>query len=80
MRNSYDLPRGQGSSNLHRSNQPKQKTIGAWNLLNVLDGIEAFTIALFTRMLGWSAENVQVLLADVRKDLRDPTIHAQLDL
>jgi len=31
-------------------------------------------------MLGWKAEEVQVMLAKVRKDLRDPKIHAQFDL
>ncbi|KAL8688934.1 MAG: hypothetical protein Q9218_005272 [Villophora microphyllina] len=30
-------------------------------------------------VLGWQLEEVQVLLANVRKDLRDPKIHAQFD-
>lgn len=57
-----------------------QKTIGAWNLVQVEDGLEAFTLRLFTQFLGWKTEEVQVLLANVRKDLRDPKIHAQFDL
>jgi len=57
----------------------KIKIIGAWNLLNVLEGIEGFTMGLFTRVLGWKAEEVHLLLADVRKELRNPEIHAQLD-
>jgi len=55
------------------------KTIGAWNLLNVLEGLEGFTMGLFTRVLGWKPEEVQAFLTDVRKDLQDPKIHAQVD-
>ncbi|KAL9630712.1 MAG: hypothetical protein Q9164_006282 [Protoblastenia rupestris] len=57
-----------------------QKTIGSWNLVQIEDGLEAFTLRLFTQMLGWKTEEVQVLLANVRKDIRDPKIHAQFDL
>lgn len=57
-----------------------QKTIGAWNLVQIEDGLEGFTLRLFTQFLGWKTEEVQVLLANVRKDLRDPKIHAQFDL
>lgn len=35
---------------------------------------------LYTQLLGWKTEEVQVLLANVRKDLRDPKVHAQFDL
>ncbi|KAL8859958.1 MAG: hypothetical protein Q9178_003507 [Gyalolechia marmorata] len=55
------------------------KTIGAWNLVQIEDGLEAFTLRLFTQILGWKSEEVQVLLANVRKDLRNPKIHAQFD-
>ena len=48
--------------------------------MQIEDGLEAFTLRLFTQVLGWKAEEVQVLLANVRKDIRDPKIHAQFDL
>ena len=35
---------------------------------------------LLTQVLGWKREEVLVLLANVRKDFRDPKLHAQLDL
>ncbi|KAL9055906.1 MAG: hypothetical protein Q9206_002956 [Seirophora lacunosa] len=57
-----------------------QKTVGAWNLVQIEEGLEAFTLRLFTQTLGWRTEEVQVLLADVRKNLRDPKVHAQFDL
>ena len=44
------------------------------------EGLEAFTLRLFTQMLKWDPEEVQVLLANVRKNLRDPKIHVQYDL
>lgn len=50
------------------------------NVLQILQGLEGFTMARFTRVLGWSVEEIQVLLALVRKDLRDPRIHALMDL
>ena len=57
-----------------------KKTIGSFNLVQIEDGIEGFTLRLFTALLGWQLEEVQVLLANVRKNLRDPRIHAQFDL
>ena len=57
-----------------------QKIVGSWNLVQIEDGLEAFTLRLFTQFLGWKPEEVTVLLANVRKDLRDPRIHAQFDL
>jgi len=55
------------------------KTIGAWNLLSALEGLEGFSMGLFTRILGWKPEDVQLFLVDVQKDIRDPKIHAQGD-
>ena len=55
------------------------KTIGAWNLVQLEDGLEGFVLRLFTQHLDWKREEVDVMLAKVRKDLRDPRIHAQYD-
>lgn len=57
-----------------------QKTVGAWNLVSLEDGLEGMTLRLLTQVLDWKPEEVMVLLANVRKDFRDPKIHAQLDL
>ncbi|KAI9869122.1 MAG: hypothetical protein M1813_002946 [Trichoglossum hirsutum] len=56
------------------------KEIGNLNLLNLLEGIEAISVAPFTRSLGWSQEKVQVLLVGVRKDVQNSRIHAIYDL
>jgi ubiquinone/menaquinone biosynthesis C-methylase UbiE len=47
---------------------PKMKEIGKYCCLNFLEGMEAFTIAPFTRILGWKLEECQVFLAQLRKD------------
>jgi len=36
----------------------------------MIDGVEALTLAVFTRCLGWEPESVQVFLADVRKEFK----------
>ncbi|KAI4179202.1 MAG: hypothetical protein LQ346_007246, partial [Caloplaca aetnensis] len=69
----YRIPIGPWAKDAHL------KTIGAWNLVQIEHGLEAFTLRLFTQTLGWRAEEVQVLLANVRKDLRNPKVHAQFD-
>lgn len=53
------------------------KTIGAWNLVQLEDGLEGFLLRLFTQHLDWTRQEVDVLIAKVRKDFRDPRIHAQ---
>ncbi|KAF6828005.1 hypothetical protein CMUS01_08766 [Colletotrichum musicola] len=54
---------------------PYYKELGEWALANALEGLEAWTMAALTRALDWSPEEVQVLLAQVRKDLKDQSIH-----
>lgn len=41
----------------------------------MLDAVEPFTLAIFTRALGWSNERAQALMAGVRKELRDHRNH-----
>ncbi|KAI9838376.1 MAG: hypothetical protein M1819_005644 [Sarea resinae] len=54
---------------------PELKQIGSLNMLQFLDGLEAFSSATFTHVLGWSIEEVQVFLAQVRKDARQKGVH-----
>jgi len=57
----------------------RYKEIGMANLCNLLEGLEAVTLAPFTRALGWTADEVQVLLAGVKKDVKNPRIHSQIN-
>ncbi|KAK4234771.1 Phosphoethanolamine N-methyltransferase [Achaetomium macrosporum] len=54
----------------------KHKEIGAWNLTNMTAALQALSLMIFTTVLGWSVEEVELLLVDVRKDLKNRDIHA----
>ena len=58
---------------------PKMKQVGMYNLAQVLSGLEGFSLRLFCHVLGWKREEVLVLLTKVRKELKNPDIHAQFD-
>ena len=52
------------------------KKLGWYNMVNVYDGIHGFSVRLFTQHLGFSKEEVEVTLVDVRKDMRKKGTHA----
>lgn len=51
------------------------KILGSMQMENILDGIHGMSIGLFTKVLGMSVEEVELMLVDVRKDLRNTKIH-----
>ena len=57
-----------------------QKEVGAWNLLQMMEGLEAFTYALFTRQLGYSRAEVDVICTKIRNEMTNAKIHAYLHL
>ncbi|KAI9651568.1 MAG: hypothetical protein M1829_002688 [Trizodia sp. TS-e1964] len=58
----------------------KLKTLGSWNMLFMIDSLEAVTVFIFTNVLKWKLEEVTVLLAKVRNDIVLKHVHAQYDL
>lgn len=54
----------------------KFKELGMWCLADFDEGLEGMVMALFTRVLGWSAEEVKILVAKARTDLKNRSIHA----
>ncbi|TEA12761.1 Secondary metabolism regulator LAE1 [Colletotrichum sidae] len=54
---------------------PHYKELGLWAQENLTEGLEAWTMAALTRALGWSPMEVQVFLAEVRKEMKDRSIH-----
>jgi len=58
---------------------PKQKEIGLFNLCQILDGLEAFSYRLLIQILKWEPEEVEVLCAKVRTELKSKQVHALLD-
>lgn len=51
------------------------KELGRYYQVMMLEALEAYSMALFTRVLGWTTPRIQLLLAGVRKELHDRTIH-----
>ncbi|KAI9732799.1 MAG: hypothetical protein M1834_003737 [Cirrosporium novae-zelandiae] len=51
------------------------KTLGLWARQNLLDGLQALSMKLFTLALGWKSEEVEVFLVDVRKEVMSRKIH-----
>ncbi|KAJ0365348.1 hypothetical protein COL154_004511 [Colletotrichum chrysophilum] len=52
------------------------KVLGTYNCENTSNACEAMSMALFTRVLGWSRDEVNVFLISVRKDLKNRAYHA----
>lgn len=48
---------------------------GMWTLENLGNGLSGLSMALFTRALGWSVQEMEVFLMDVRKQMKDRSIH-----
>jgi hypothetical protein len=51
------------------------KEIGKYQALHYTEGLEGICIGLFTRVLGWQPSELQVLLAKVRAEIKDKSIH-----
>ncbi len=52
------------------------QTLALYFQQDLHDGLEGLTMKLFTNFLGWSREDVLSFLTAVKKDLRDPSVHA----
>ncbi|KAJ5153955.1 uncharacterized protein N7500_009394 [Penicillium coprophilum] len=59
---------------------PVQKEIGRYNQCSLLMAVESYSLALFTRVLGWSNNDTQVFLAGVRRDIKNPAVHTYCKL
>jgi hypothetical protein len=53
----------------------REKMLGLMQMTNALDGLHGMTMQLYTRVLGWSPEAVELFLVDVRKDVKNKDIH-----
>ncbi|PWW76195.1 S-adenosyl-L-methionine-dependent methyltransferase, partial [Tuber magnatum] len=54
----------------------KEKEVGKYNLLNLMEGMDGFTTALLTRFLGWKPIEVQAFYGNVRSEMTNPRIHS----
>lgn len=51
------------------------KELGAWAQLATLESLQAYTLKLFTQVLGMEAVEAELLIRDARKDLLNRNIH-----
>ncbi|KAK1971841.1 methyltransferase domain-containing protein [Colletotrichum sublineola] len=58
---------------------PHYKECGLINLMQTLDGMEGFTLRMFTSVLGMAKEDVLVLLAEARRELKSRAFHAYFE-
>jgi hypothetical protein len=49
---------------------------GIWSHVNSESGLQGLSLMLFTKVLGWSATEVETFLVSVRRDLRNRNMHA----
>jgi hypothetical protein len=56
------------------------KELGYWYWFNLDVGLEGLLMALSTRGLGWSREEVLLLCSRARPQLRNPRIHAYMPM
>lgn len=55
-----------------------QKEAGTWNLIQFLENLEGFSLRALTAQ-GWKLEEIQVHLAQVRKEFKNPKFRMQHD-
>ena len=60
----------------HWPKDKRMKQIGIWTRENTSAILEGLALAPLTRFLDWTADEVQVLLAGCRKDIKNTSIHA----
>ncbi|KAH8703832.1 S-adenosyl-L-methionine-dependent methyltransferase [Talaromyces proteolyticus] len=53
----------------------KMKEIGRFQLYQMLEAIEPFSLAVFTRVLKWTPEETRELIDKVKADLCNPKVH-----
>lgn len=59
--------------------EPYYSDLGMLNLVQLLDGLEGFTLKLFCGYLGQTREEVLTLLSKVQEELKSNTFHAMFD-
>ncbi|KAJ4351849.1 uncharacterized protein N0V89_007193 [Didymosphaeria variabile] len=59
---------------------PKLKELGRWGERNWQDGLEGWIMALYTRILGWSYQQVMDFVGEFRKVIKDRKNHYYQDV
>jgi hypothetical protein len=54
---------------------PKLKEIGRFQAIQAAQAIESYTPQIFSNVLGWSQEEIQVFVAKAKNEIKDPSVH-----
>lgn len=54
--------------------------VGLWTHENIASGLEGLSMAILTRAHGWTKSEAEIFLTSVRKEMKDPKIHAYLPM
>ncbi|KAM0317957.1 hypothetical protein ACHAPQ_010840 [Fusarium lateritium] len=54
---------------------PKLKEVGKFQAIQAAQAIESYTPQIFSSVLGWSQEEIQVFMAKAKNEIKDPTVH-----
>ena len=60
--------------------EQRLKEIGMFNLHQMLSGLEAYSLRIYSQVLNWETDAFNDLLHKVKKDLMNKKMHAQYDL
>lgn len=55
---------------------PVLRRAGMFGLVNVLDGIQGLSLKIFTELLDYSLDDLEVLLSECRLEIRDRAVHS----
>lgn len=69
VENIYKIPMGPWAKDR------RLKQIGAFELTNLLEGFEAYTMRGYTQILGGDLNTLKILLAQARKEISNPNMH-----
>ena len=59
---------------------PRLKKVGAMELMNLMEGAEAFLLRGYTKEFGKTKEELEVLLMEMRKELTTQKYHSYVTL
>ena len=56
--------------------EPKLKQAGMFGLVNLLDGLQGLSVKIFTELLGYTREELEMLLLEARQDVLQKSVHS----
>jgi hypothetical protein len=51
------------------------KQAGTFALVNLLEGMQGLSVKIFKHLLGWSTEDLEILLMECRTEMKNKSVH-----